>query len=119
MTDYGNADRRLIAFYGLEYGRYVDALEADRKDEAAIRKIRCDALRELIAAEAGEGPDTTEGKARAFDILNDALFGYGDVLLVGGRDPRLVINNLEGTEVSITEAAAKALKKAGIPEYVD
>ena len=117
MTDCGNADRRLVAFHSSEYGKYVDALEAGRKDEAAIRKIRCDALRELMAIEAEEGPDRTERKARAFDVVNDALFGYGDVLLKGGRAPQLVINNEEGTEVSITEAAAKALREAGVQEW--
>lgn len=117
MMDYGNADRRLVSFYSREYGKYVDALEANRKDEAAIRKIRCDALRELIEAEAKEGPDRTERKARAFDVMNDALFGYGDVLLKGGRAPQLVINNEEGTEISITEEAARVLKEAGIPEW--
>lgn len=116
MIDYGNADMRLISFYSIEYGKYVDALEANRKDEAAIRKIRCDALRELIGIEAREGPDMTKRKARAFDVINDALFGYGDVLLKGGRAPQLVINNEEGTEVSITEEAAKALREAGIQE---
>lgn len=117
MMDYGNADRRLIAFYSREYGRYVDALEAGHKDAAAILKIRCDALRELIAIEAREGADRTEGKARAFDVLNDTLFGYGDVLLIAGKNPRLVINNESGTEISITDAAAKAMLEAGIPEW--
>lgn len=93
MTDCGNADRRLVAFHSSEYGKYVDALEAE------------------------EGPDRTERKARAFDVVNDALFGYGDVLLKGGRAPQLVINNEEGTEVSITEAAAKALREAGVQEW--
>lgn len=119
MIDYGYADMRLISFYSIEYGKYVDALEAGRKDEAAIRKIRCDALRDLIGIEAREGPDMTERKARAFDILNDTLFGYGDVLLIAGKNPRLVINNESGTEISITDAAAKAMLEAGIPEYVD
>lgn len=115
--DLGNADRRLVSSYNKEHGKYVDALEADRKDGATIRKIRCDAPRELIEAEAKEGPDRTEAKARALDVLSDALFGYGDVLLKGGRAPQLVINNEEGTEVSITEEAARILKEAGIPEW--
>lgn len=117
MTDFGNADRRLVAFYGVEYGKYCDTLEEGLKDAAAIRKVRCDVLRELIKKEAHETRDATEAKAKAFDILNETLFGYGDVLLKTGRAPCLTINNEPGTEVSITGAAAKALLEAGVPEW--
>ena len=64
---------------------------------------------------------TEENKSRAsrdrlaLNTLFSSLFLYGDILFEDGDDPKLVVNNADGTEISLTEAGARALREAGIP----
>lgn len=51
----------------------------------------------------------------ALETLISSLFLCGDILFEDGDDPRLVVNNADGTEISLTEAGARALREAGIP----
>lgn len=51
----------------------------------------------------------------ALDTIISSLFLCGDIIFEDGDDPRLVVNNADGTEISLTEAGAKALREAGIP----
>lgn len=51
----------------------------------------------------------------ALETLISSLFLYGDILFEDGDDPKLVVNNADGTEISLTEAGARALREAGIP----
>ena len=64
---------------------------------------------------------TEENKSRAsrdrlaLNTLFSSLFLYGDILFEDGDDPKLVVNNADGTEISLTKAGARALREAGIP----
>ena len=51
----------------------------------------------------------------ALNTLFSSLFLYGDILFEDGDDPKLVVNNADRTEISLTKAGARALREAGIP----
>jgi len=66
-----------------------------------------------MATEENESRASRDGLA--LETLISSLFLYGDILFEDGDDPKLVVNNADRTEISLTEAGAKALREAGIP----
>lgn len=60
---------------------------------------------------------TPNEEADALDVLVSALFECGDILFDPDAPgaPSLTINNEPGTEISLTNAQAKALEAVGVP----
>lgn len=55
----------------------------------------------------------------ALDTLISSLFLCGDVIFEDGDDPKLIINNFQDTEISLSKRDARRLKAAGIPTRED
>lgn len=111
-------DPLLIDYYMAQENSLLEAEHAGKEKEALEARIRCECLLELIHIEMRDA--SREGlrlRATAFDVVKEALFDCGDVLLVDGRYPMLEVNNAPGTQISLTGKAADALKAAGITHH--
>ena len=67
------------------------------------------------AYESEENESRASRDRSALDTIISSLFLCGDILFEDGDDPKLVVNNADGTEISLTKAGARALREAGIP----
>ena len=90
--------------------------ESESKSESESESIGGDALRRKERHMATEENESRASRDRlALETLISSLFLYGDILFEDGDDPKLVVNNADRTEISLTKAGARALREAGIP----
>lgn len=102
----------ILIFVGITISKYKSESESESKSES----IGGNALRRKEKHMATEENESRASRDRlALNTLFSSLFLYGDILFEDGDDPKLVVNNADGTEISLTEAGAKALREAGIP----
>ena len=90
--------------------------KSESKSESESESIGGDALRRKERHMATEENESRASRDRlALETLISSLFLCGDILFEDGDDPKLIVNNADRTEISLTKAGARALREAGIP----
>ena len=104
----------ILIFVGITISKYKS--ESESESESKSESIGGNALRRKEKYMATEENKSRASRDRlALNTLFSSLFLYGDILFEDGDDPKLVVNNADGTEISLTKAGARALREAGIP----